>query len=436
MLYRNFAGIFFCGVSILANFIEKVLDSVKQVLDTPEEVELIRRSKPNETKIRNDFQQYLSEINARVASRFWMWLAFVAEGIRLIINIERIKTDSSIGEMQIYYIILCSVVIFVTLLTLIPIFLTRKNPAKYCRVLQFAVDTYMLIYLVRAAFLTMADASSGIISFSLIVAFFIAGYTLYIRPASAVFNTLFTFAVYTGFTFYADLWNENSAGIFLRVGIVAVLSCITAIARHHSKYKAFLNERSMNESKKELEALNDELEYNKEKIEMQNRRLQFVSSKDMLTGISNRRSFTLDSSSVLDSLCKAERFLTIAIIDVDEFKHINDTYGHIAGDACLATIGKVFREIESDDVTCYRFGGDEFVVLFNNMSRSEAFLIMQRIAKEVSCLKFDGFEQIVTLSAGIYSEIPTADMTIDHFIEKADKLLYKAKNEGKNRIEY
>ena len=180
--------------------------------------------------------------------------------------------------------------------------------------------------------------------------------------------------------------------------------------------------------------MNAQLQENREKIEAQNHLLRQMSTTDNLTGVGNRRSFRIQIKAAFARAAESKQFVTLAIADIDNFKTINDGYGHSVGDECLRAIGKALQGAEEENIHAYRFGGDEFVLVFEGKSRSEAFLVMNRLVKDISNLQVDGYDKILTVSIGIYSEIPTTESTADEYIEKADRAMYEAKESGKNRI--
>lgn len=169
-------------------------------------------------------------------------------------------------------------------------------------------------------------------------------------------------------------------------------------------------------------------------IEAQNQQLQTLTNTDELTGLRSRRSFVRESAETLARAAEKGCFVTVAIADIDNFKTINDSFGHTVGDACLRAVGGVLCTAETDGVHAYRLGGDELIVVFEDKSRSDAFLVMNRVVKAISNLQIPNCKQTITLSVGIHSAIPTPKSHIDEYIEKADTLLYAAKENGRNQI--
>ncbi|SHK52908.1 diguanylate cyclase (GGDEF) domain-containing protein [Clostridium cavendishii DSM 21758] len=139
--------------------------------------------------------------------------------------------------------------------------------------------------------------------------------------------------------------------------------------------------------------------------------------------------------SLLKSLIYSKEEFYMAVIDVDNFKSINDNYGHVFGDKILKTISNKIKRIIGENDFLIRFGGEEFILVIRNKSEIEAFNLIEdcrRTIEEVSLKNDDGNEVKITVSIG-FSKYTNEEL--DEFIIKVDKLLYKAKSSGKNRIE-
>jgi diguanylate cyclase (GGDEF)-like protein len=126
--------------------------------------------------------------------------------------------------------------------------------------------------------------------------------------------------------------------------------------------------------------------------------------------------------------------LSVIILDVDKFKRINDTYGHIAGDAVLKRIAESMTESARGSDIIYRYGGEEFVILLRNTDEPGATLLAERIRKAIESImfKYDNFDIRITASAGLATLVQTDD--IKSILERCDKALYQAKEQGRNRV--
>lgn len=156
--------------------------------------------------------------------------------------------------------------------------------------------------------------------------------------------------------------------------------------------------------------------------------------EDQLTGSLNRRG--LDDVFERES-ARADRRntpLCVALLDLDNFKRLNDTYGHIAGDAALKHLVKVVRDtLRSMDVIA-RFGGEEFLILLPETTIDAAAAAMVRVQRELTKHFFlhDNEKMLITFSCGVALRFPNEEQAA--LMERADKAMYQAKNSGKNRV--
>jgi len=170
----------------------------------------------------------------------------------------------------------------------------------------------------------------------------------------------------------------------------------------------------------------------KKKIEKQ-LRLSFI---DGLTEVYNRRYFQHRLSDEYERSSRYKRDFSCAIIDIDRFKQINDTYGHPAGDEVLKKIARqVRRYVRNADIVC-RYGGDEFGVLFPETDLRGAFLALERVRERLADLNItQGLDTVaVSVSCGVSAYGPQAQ-GIDAIIAQADSALYAAKRQGRNQTQ-
>jgi len=161
--------------------------------------------------------------------------------------------------------------------------------------------------------------------------------------------------------------------------------------------------------------------------------LERDSNLDSLTNVFNRRAL----STHINNICSKKTLkyeLHLLMIDIDDFKLINDRYGHIAGDKVLIFIAKMLKKILRDGDKIFRYGGEEFVVILNRIESIHCKKIATRILELIAGNKliYKGESLNVTISMG--TTIFTPGDTSDSLIARADKALYRAKETGKNRI--
>ncbi len=163
--------------------------------------------------------------------------------------------------------------------------------------------------------------------------------------------------------------------------------------------------------------------------------LHQLAATDGLTGITNRRRFMEVAAGEIKRAARLKHPLALALVDLDHFKQINDTYGHAIGDEALKALTCICRRtIREIDVQA-RFGGDEFVVLFPETTLDAAHAIMERVRLAVSAQSVDvnSRQVALTISVGIAS-LASASTSLDALIEHADQALYQAKAAGRNRV--
>lgn len=169
---------------------------------------------------------------------------------------------------------------------------------------------------------------------------------------------------------------------------------------------------------------------NEEHLKNENSLLAEQSTTDSLTGLKNHRT----SIEHLRSARQISRYtgkpLSLAMLDLDSFKEINDTHGHLAGDAVLVEIAGIIKKTIRDSDLAGRYGGDEFILVFENATLSTARDICERIRTGVESAALDK-GMPVTISGGVCEY---RGESITEFIEAADGNLYEAKRAGRNRI--
>lgn len=156
-----------------------------------------------------------------------------------------------------------------------------------------------------------------------------------------------------------------------------------------------------------------------------------LSNSDSLTGLWNHGYFQYLLDNEIKKTSKEKLFFSILMIDIDDFKIFNDTYGHQAGDAILKNISNIFREVSRKIDIVARYGGEEFAIILPNTKKEEAVVLAERLRKSVK----ENQESLknITISIGITS-FPKEGEGKELLISKADRALYEAKRTGKDRV--
>lgn len=171
-------------------------------------------------------------------------------------------------------------------------------------------------------------------------------------------------------------------------------------------------------------------------LESANTALRALSLLDGLTEIHNRRSFDRNIAGVFAEARSGLGVFSLMLADIDDFKNYNDTYGHTEGDRILRQIAHLIQSNIREEDRVFRYGGEEFAVIFNNADAVAAGKVAERILAAVRRLQIphrSSAHGFVTLSAGI-AEYSAACVSPEDLIRKADDRLYTSKREGRNRL--
>jgi len=159
-----------------------------------------------------------------------------------------------------------------------------------------------------------------------------------------------------------------------------------------------------------------------------------MANTDFLTGARNRRSFFKEIEEYMQECQQNGEQFAVAMLDIDYFKKINDTYGHDAGDIVIKELVRIIKEnIKGSDIVA-RFGGEEFCVLLKDIDKNSAVELFVRLRMKIAnnVIVFNNKELKYTVSTGITFN---CDEGIEEMINQADIALYNAKNSGRNRVE-
>jgi diguanylate cyclase (GGDEF)-like protein len=161
---------------------------------------------------------------------------------------------------------------------------------------------------------------------------------------------------------------------------------------------------------------------------------------DGLTNIPNRRTFDEFLHNEWRRCKRLKKPISLALIDLDHFKMLNDTYGHQTGDNCLIQVGRILPKFANrpGDI-CARYGGEEFVLVWGDTTSKQAAALAKKVLKKVADLKIPNRKSTtanhLTASIGLTTVTPRKKSKTEEVINKADRMLYKAKESGRNRVE-
>jgi len=213
------------------------------------------------------------------------------------------------------------------------------------------------------------------------------------------------------------------------VGVIqnAIISMVAKI----NSYAKLLDEMNV--------SLEDKVMQRTKALEDANKKLEALSTTDALTGLSNRRHF-LNHTETIWALAKREDIeIAVIMCDIDYFKDVNDTYGHAIGDSVLENISSIMKtSLQRSTDFIARYGGEEFIIILydTNIKTAQNICIdIQNNLKSMQILKYDGIPiKPITLSFGASSIRPQKNDNYEILIQHADTALYKAKDQGRDRI--
>lgn len=180
------------------------------------------------------------------------------------------------------------------------------------------------------------------------------------------------------------------------------------------------------------------IELNRLELMRQAQQLSILSQQDALTGLANRRYLDEVLENEWKRALRHEMPMTIMMIDIDFFKHYNDSLGHIQGDQCLRRIALLLSSItsRSGDLAA-RYGGEEFLLLFSMTDQNQAAIQAKRLMELVHNSGIlhpkSHISKYVTISVGVATIVPHLNDSLSDFIARADRALYTAKNNGRNQ---
>lgn len=332
-------------------------------------------------------------------------LAAISQIILIIIEaLGAIPWDSEIFIFRLITIAISAV--FSTLLMI-----ARKRKAMYTY-LKFIMASLNITVLACGVFFVIYFLSNGIFSFTVfLLVVYLLSISYIVRPC---YFTIIYFLVFAALITHIFSNYESSSMLISEIIISGVFLLLMAAGSSlsYSRYwKLFLQE-------KEIEEINQKLE--------------LISQTDELTGLFNRKRIMEEIEKQIAYSQRYEHIFSVAIVDIDYFKNINDTYGHDIGDVVLREFaGLLNSKLRLSDF-CGRWGGEEFILLLPGTPPDDSFILLKRLQNDIGNHVFpNGIK--VAFSAGICGYQTGADM--NKLIKYADQALYSAKTNGRNRTE-
>lgn len=180
----------------------------------------------------------------------------------------------------------------------------------------------------------------------------------------------------------------------------------------------------------------EQLEQQSQNFEKRIQEQQQRSMQDALTKLSNRAAFDDYFAREMIRYHHQAFEFAITVVDLDNFKRINDNYGHTAGDKTLQVIANTLKNVLGDDAFISRYGGEEFVLIFKNLDKATVISKLDVLRKKVATLPFSFKNNRVNISLSMGITFIQPDDNVHSAFERADSALYRAKHDGKNRVIY
>lgn len=255
-----------------------------------------------------------------------------------------------------------------------------------------------------------------------------------------------------------NVWTENASeiGIVLLVMLLSFtladrinsdrtlrLNAQAAALAHERKARATqqamiqATENANRELEQRVQSRTTDLNATLEQLKIANDQLQRLSTTDGLTQISNRAYFDTAVATEFRRAVRQPSALTLIMFDIDHFKNVNDTYGHLGGDACLRALADLLRaKIQRAGDVFARYGGEEFVIVLTATDLASARALTEefRVAIEQMHVVFNDETIRFTASFGVASAVPVPPLTVQDFLAAADCALYQAKHDGRNCV--
>jgi len=227
--------------------------------------------------------------------------------------------------------------------------------------------------------------------------------------------------------------------IMLGSGIeILLLSWVLAVRYNEQRKERLAAQQKYNQELEEnVEERTFELQIALRELQDVNSELEQKNMEDPLTGLYNRRYFQQHLERELRRTMRRELPLALLMIDVDHFKPINDTHGHLVGDQVLKQLAGLMNQHakRAADVVC-RYGGEEFAIILPETDLDDARLFAEQLLSMVREQRFetDVGEQRITISAGVISTSNRIFDNVDELFKAADEALYTAKNQGRDQV--
>lgn len=332
-----------------------------------------------------------------------------------------LSSPNTIKSLLLYATFIVSIFIILSLLV-------KRLTSKFILMGSLA-SSVIIFYLYSSGYLEFIANIPTLYSQALVLVLIIASFAL-VRKHMANSQIELAIILYI-ISIVNIMFITNDSMIYVSV----ILQAIAPLIIMQYLATSFITIRNKDSSK--LKELQDDFEYSVRKeankrtfyMELSNEKMSKISKTDGLTKSLNKKAI-LDTIDLSINDKRMAQF-TVLMFDIDNFKGVNDNYGHVTGDVCLKTLATIARKNIRDDDFLGRYGGDEFIIVLTHINVEEARPIAERFIRKVNETKSPHF----SISLGM-SSYPTDGRTQKDLLEIADQGLYYSKEKGKNAVSY
>lgn len=376
-------------------------------------------SKIEEFKVSKDLKESFSYELTRISVRILIPVSYVQIPLSITIIIILLLIIKPIDLYASQAIFMHSLLTTVSIALLI---LFKKTLSD--KVLSLIVKAvFMFILMWTMVFSLLSFSVGGQLTVYLIGLTFVS-VSSNLNPFTIIFAFVSTWLIFMGFI---PFYTQNEYIIVSNVINLFALNSIawlTSLILFRMRLEDFMLKEQIQNQLIQLSELNE--------------KLSILSHTDSLTGAYNRRYFDQKLVESFKNSKTDKDYLSIAILDFDDFKQYNDFYGHQAGDVALTQVANTIKTQCLRDTDIFaRFGGEEFVIILPKSNQEEAISVCERILKTVLDLKIEhrgSSVHFLTVSIGVRTVEDHDLVNMNDLINDADKALYQAKGEGKNRV--
>lgn len=381
------------------------------------------------------FKEYFTKFNSGVAISLFP-AAIILSFITLTITVVFDRFDiQSVKPSTLYcyiaLIIICAASHFIIYFSM------KREPfnSKLINGVIYAVATAILLWMFTFICFNNSIIAS-IIMYTATIS--IVTQTLYLHPMFLGFY-IFGGAVFFAVVHIFDGKTDSfETGAILGIVIMSVMWFLVAYMRYYSCCRSIYNENIISAQNKRLDEIILQMKEDKEKLGVANAALERAYVTDRLTGLYNRWYWDNFVGVIADDCTENGKDVAVVMIDLDNFKNINDTYGHSMGDKCLVGVSEVVKGAINglENTEIFRLGGEEFAIVSSSLDKAGILSVSNKILKDITNIKIEKLESMLTASIGVYIGKISSAEDVETHLSKADAQMYNAKTSGKNRISF